>query len=76
MYARPIQVQTKVHFKILHFLVVTYDVGFFTLCYRRCPNGGGLFSLLKQFLEIRVHQSLLENAFSRIRIYVLRRVKG
>ena len=74
MYARPIQVQTKVHFKILHFLVVTYDV--FTLCYRRCPNGSGLFSLLKQFLEIRVHQSLLENAFSRIRTYVLRRVKG
>ena len=28
MYARPIQVQIKVHFKILQFLVVTYDMGF------------------------------------------------
>ena len=28
MYARPIKVQTKVHFKMLQFLVVTYDMGF------------------------------------------------
>ena len=28
MYARPIQIQTKVHSKILEFLVVTYDMGF------------------------------------------------
>ena len=28
MYARPIQAQTKVHFKILQFLVLTYDMGF------------------------------------------------
>ena len=27
MYARPIQVQTKVHFKNLQFLAVTYDMG-------------------------------------------------
>ena len=27
MYARPIQVQTKVHFEILQFLVVSYDMG-------------------------------------------------
>ena len=28
MYARPIPVQTKVHFKNLQFLAVTYDIGF------------------------------------------------
>ena len=27
MYAKPIRVQTKVHFKKLHFLAVTYDMG-------------------------------------------------
>ena len=27
MYARPIPVQTKVHFKNLQFLAVTYDMG-------------------------------------------------
>ena len=27
MNARPIQVQTKVHFKILQYLVVMYDMG-------------------------------------------------
>ena len=27
MYARPIPVQTKAHFKILQFLAVTYDMG-------------------------------------------------
>ena len=27
MYARPIPVQTKVHFKNLKFLAVTYDMG-------------------------------------------------
>ena len=27
MYARPIPVQTKVHFKTLQFLAVTYDMG-------------------------------------------------
>ena len=48
MYAMPIQVQTKEHFKILQFLVVTYVI-VSTLCYRRCPNGSGYFSLLKQF---------------------------
>ena len=50
MYARPIQVQTKVHFNILLFLVVRCDM-FFKLCCRRCQNGTGLFSLFKQFLE-------------------------
>ena len=28
MYARPIPVQTKAHFKYLQFLAVTYDMGF------------------------------------------------
>ena len=28
MYARPIPVQTKAHFKILQFLAVKYDMGF------------------------------------------------
>ena len=28
MYARTIQEQREVHFKILHMLVVTYDMGF------------------------------------------------
>ena len=28
MYAMPIPVQTKVHFKKLQFLAVTYDMGF------------------------------------------------
>ena len=27
MYARPIPVQTKVHFRILRYLAVTYDMG-------------------------------------------------
>ena len=27
MYARPIPAQTKVHFRKLHFLAVTYDMG-------------------------------------------------
>ena len=28
MYARPIQIQTKVHLKILPILIVTYDMGY------------------------------------------------
>ena len=54
MYAMPIQVHTKVHFYILQFLVVTYDMFFLRLCYRRCLNGIGLFSLFKQFLETEI----------------------
>ena len=54
MYGRPIQVETKVHFKILQFLVVTYDMVFFAVCYGRCLNGIGVFSLLKQFLETKI----------------------
>ena len=40
MYAMPIPVQTKVHFKNLQFLAVTYDMGFLsfalTLSKRQC----------------------------------------
>ena len=50
MYARPIPVQTKVHFKNLQFLAVTYAMGVLvvlsTFSKRQC-----FFSLLKQFLE-------------------------
>ena len=46
MYARPIPVQTKVHFKNLQFLAWG-----FKLCFRRCLNGSGFFPLFKQFLE-------------------------
>ena len=58
-YARPIKVLTKVHFKILQFLVVMYmhDISLFTLCYRRCQNGSGLFSLFKHFLETEMSKS-------------------
>ena len=33
MYTMPIPVQTKVHFKILQFLAMTYDMGFFNFCF-------------------------------------------
>ena len=56
MYARSIQVQAKVHLKILQFLVLMYDKGF-TLCFRSCPNGNGLFSPFKQFLESEMSKS-------------------
>ena len=33
MYAMPIPVQTKVHFKNLQFLAVTYDIGFLSFAF-------------------------------------------
>ena len=33
VYAMPIPVQTKVHFKNLQFLAVTYDMVFFKFCF-------------------------------------------
>ena len=33
MYAMPISVQTKVHFKNLQFLAVTYDMGFLSFAF-------------------------------------------
>ena len=50
MYAWPIQIQTKVHFKKLQFLSVTYDMGGFKLCFGRYSNGSVFFLLFKQFL--------------------------
>ena len=44
MYARPIRVQTKVHFKNLQFEG-------FKLCFRRSLNSSVFFPLFKQFLE-------------------------
>ena len=49
MYARPIPVQTKVHFKKLQFLAVTYDMGVYKLCFRRCPKGSVFFIGLGNF---------------------------
>ena len=31
--AKPIPLQTKVHFKNLQFIAVMYDMGFFNLCF-------------------------------------------
>ena len=39
MYAMPIPVQTKVHFKNLLFLAVTYDMGNAELMFRVMLNG-------------------------------------
>ena len=44
MHARPIPVQTKVHFKKMQFLAVTYDIGVFSYAFE-C-----VFPLFKQFL--------------------------
>ena len=49
MYARPLPVQTKVHFKYLQFLVVAYDMVFLKMCFRRCLNSSVFFPLYKQF---------------------------
>ena len=57
MYARPIPVQTKVHFKILQFLAVTYDIVFLSLSFRRCLNGSVFFPLFNQFLETEMSWS-------------------
>ena len=47
MYAMQIPVQTKVHFKDLLFLAVTYDIGLL----RFDVNSAVCFTLFKQFLE-------------------------
>ena len=57
-FSRPIQVQTKVHFKILQFLVVTYDY-----VVLRCAIdvvitvAYGLYSLLRHFPETKMSKS-------------------
>ena len=50
MYARPIPVQTKVHFKNLPFLAVSYDMGVLSESFLRCLNGS-LFPLFNLFLK-------------------------
>ena len=78
-FARPIQVHTNVYFKILQFQVVTYDMGFICCAPDVVQTLVVYFLCLSYFLKLKfigVHQSLLENAFSRIRTYVLRLVKG
>ena len=53
MYARPIPVQTKVHFENLHFLAVTYDIGVFSCAFDVVSTAVFFVFvfLLKQFLE-------------------------
>ena len=49
MYARPIPIQTKMHFKNLQFLAVTYDMEVLICAFdvqRKC-----FFPLFKQFIE-------------------------
>ena len=41
----------KVHFKNLHILAVTYDMGVLSLSFRRCLSGCVFFPLFVQFLE-------------------------
>ena len=50
MYARPIPVQTKVHFKNLQFLAVTYDMEVL-ICDFDVISTRVLFPLFKQCLE-------------------------
>ena len=50
MYAVPIPVQTKVHFKNMQFLAVTYEMGFLSLLLT-LSNWQCFFPLFKQFLE-------------------------
>ena len=77
-YARPISVQTKVHFKKLQFLLVTFDMGVYvvisTLSKRQC-----CFHLFKQFLETEMTWS--QRTVVRVCIFTnqnlcLRHVKG
>ena len=57
MYARPIPVQTKVHFKNLQGLAVTYDMGFSFDVVKR----GVFFPLFKLFLgsEMTCSQTII-----------------
>ena len=51
MYARPIPVQTKVHFNNLQFLAMTYDMSFFKVMLSTFSKRQCFFPLFKQFLE-------------------------
>ena len=50
MYARPLPVQTMVHFKTLQFLAVAYDMGVL-ICAFDVVSTSVFFTLFKQFLE-------------------------
>ena len=50
MYARQLPIQTKVHFKNLQFLPVTYDMGVLS-CAFDVVKTAEVFPLFKQFLE-------------------------
>ena len=54
MYAMPIPVETKVHFKNLQFLAVMYDMGFFKVLLLTLSNRQCFLTLFKQFLEIEM----------------------
>ena len=60
MYARPIPVQTKVHFKKLQFLAVTYDMGFLS-CALHVVKTIVCFPLFKQLLgtELTCSQTII-----------------
>ena len=49
VYARPLQVQTKAHFNFLQFLAMTYDMGFYKLCFRRYLILGWFKSFFSNF---------------------------
>ena len=51
MYARPIPVQTKVHFENLHILAVTYDMEVLFCAFDVIQTEVFFFPLFKQFLE-------------------------
>ena len=50
MYATQIPIQTKVHFKNLQFLAVTYDMGFLSFAFDVVKTAV-FFPLFKQFIE-------------------------
>ena len=50
MYAMPMPVQTKLHFKKLQFLAVAYDMGIISFAFDVVETAV-FFSLFKQFLE-------------------------
>ena len=51
MFARPTPIQTKVHFKNLQFIAVTYDMGILNCDFDVILSTVLFFPLLKQFLE-------------------------
>ena len=53
MYAMPIPVQTKVHFKNLQFLAVMYDMGFLSFAFDVVFTEV-FFPLFKQFIETEI----------------------